>query len=131
MKSEEKMSKLRTYKLIKNKFGIEKYLELNERSVRKALSAFRISAHKLNIERGRYLNLKVEDRQCSICNVIEDEIHALCQCKKFNVLRIQMYQTIIKKLNIYKSDKEIFIDMLWPISHDCDVSAFTSSKLFV
>ena len=38
MKSEEKMTKLRTYKLIKNKFGIEKYLELNERNVRKALS---------------------------------------------------------------------------------------------
>ena len=112
MKSEEKMSKLRTYKLIKNKFGIEKYLELNERNMRKALSAFRISAHNLNIERGRYLNLKVEDRQCSICNVIEDEIHALCQCKKFNVLRDQMYQTIIKKLNINKTDKEIFIEIL-------------------
>ena len=112
MKSEEKMSKLRTYKLIKNKFGIEKYLELNERNLRKALSAFRISAHKLNIERGRYLNLKVEDGQCSICNVIEDEIHSLCQCKKFNVLRDQMYQTLIKKLNINKTDKEIFIDIL-------------------
>ena len=105
------MSKLRTYKLIKNKFGIEKYLELKERNVRKALSAFRISAHKLNNERGRYLNLKVEYRQCSICNVhvIEDEIHALCQCKKFNVLRDQMYQTIIKKLTINKTDKEILM----------------------
>ena len=68
--------------------------------MRKALSAFRISVHKLNIERGRYLNLKVEDRQCSICNVIEVEIHALCQCKKFNVLRDPIYQTIIKKLMV-------------------------------
>ena len=84
--------------------------------MRKALSAFRISAHKSNIERGRYLNLKVEDRQCSICNAIEDEIHALCQCKKFNVLRDQMYQTIIKKLNINKTDKEIFIDILRAVS---------------
>ena len=65
MKSEENMTKLRAYKLFQNKFGIEKYLELNERNVRKALSAFRISAHKLNIERGRCLNLKVEDTiQC-------------------------------------------------------------------
>ena len=53
----------------------------------------------------------MEDRQCSICNVIEDEIHALCQCRKFNVLRDQMYQTIIKKLNINKTDKEFFIDI--------------------
>ena len=78
----KKMSKLRTCKLVKNKFGIEKYLELDEMNLRKPLTAFRISAHKLNIERGRYLNLKVEDRICNVCMVIEDEMHALCQCKK-------------------------------------------------
>ena len=59
------MSKLRTYKLIKNKFGIEKYLELNERNLRKSLIAFIIRAHKLNIERGKYLNLKGGDRVCN------------------------------------------------------------------
>ena len=59
MKSEAKMSKLRTYKLIKKTFGIETYLELNERKYRKALCALRIhvSSHKLNIERGRYLTI--------------------------------------------------------------------------
>ena len=98
MESDEKMSKLRTYKLVKNKFGIEKYLELNERNLRKSLAAFRISAHKLNIERGRYLNLKVEDRICNVCMVIEDEIHALCQCKKFSLLREQMYQTVFRQM---------------------------------
>ena len=46
------------------------------------LTAFRFSAHKLKTERGRYLNLKVENRICNVCMVIEDEIHALCQCKK-------------------------------------------------
>ena len=75
MKCEEKMSKFRTYKLLKNKFGIEKYLELNERNVYKALSAFRISAHNLNIDRGKYLNLKVEDRQCNVCNVLEPYVN--------------------------------------------------------
>ena len=65
-----KMSKLRTYKLIKNKFGIEKKLELNDRNLRKSLTAFRISAHKSYTERGRYLNLKVEDRICNVCTVI-------------------------------------------------------------
>ena len=34
------MSKLKTYKLIKNKFGIEKHLELSERNLRKLLTAF-------------------------------------------------------------------------------------------
>ena len=79
---------LRTYKtdkLIKNKFGIEKYLELNERNLRKSLTAFRIIAHKLNIERGKYLHLRMEDRICNVCMVIEYEIHALCQSKKVSL----------------------------------------------
>ena len=57
MESDEKMSKLRTYKLVKNKygieklrtyklvknkFGIEKYLELNERNLRKSLTALEL-----------------------------------------------------------------------------------------
>ena len=29
--------------------------------------------------------------------VIKDEIHALCQSKKFCLLREQMYQTVFKK----------------------------------
>jgi hypothetical protein len=28
---------------------------------------FRISAHKLEIEKGRYIGLKVEDRICQLC----------------------------------------------------------------
>ena len=54
----------------------------------------------------------MEDRQCNVCNVIKDAIHTLCQCKKFYVLRDQMYETIIKKLKISKTVKEIFIDIL-------------------
>ena len=33
---------------------------------------------------------------CNFCMVIEDEIHALCQCKKYSLLREQMYQTVFK-----------------------------------
>ena len=83
----KKMSKLRKYKLIKNTFGMGKYLELNKRNIKKSLTAFRISAHKLNIEGSRYLNLKVEERICNVCMVIIDKIHALCQCKTFCLLR--------------------------------------------
>ena len=70
------MDKLRTYKLIKHKFELEKYLEvLLDRKQRKALNAFRISSHKLQTERGRYSGKKIEERLCATCNVIEDEIH--------------------------------------------------------
>ena len=49
--------------------------------------------------RGRYFNLKAEDRRCNVCNVIEDKIHTLCLCYKFLVLREQMYQAIVKTEN--------------------------------
>ena len=107
MESDEKMAKLRTYKLIKKKIGLEKYLELNERKYRKALSAFRISAHRLNIERGRDMKLKVEDRLCTTCNVIEDEIHVKCHCTKFQMSRNQMIQIITeKKINMNRPMKK-------------------------
>ena len=109
-----KMAKFRTCKSVKKKFGLEKYLELNERKYRKALSTFRISAsaQSLNIGRGRYMKLKVEDGLYTTCNVIEDEIHVICQCTKFQMSRNQMIQIITeKKINMNKTNKEIFIDI--------------------
>jgi hypothetical protein len=41
---------------------------------------FRKSAHKLEIEKGRYIGLKVEDIICQLCkDYIEDEVHFLLQ----------------------------------------------------
>ena len=57
------MDKLRTYKLFKKIFGLEEYLEFGlDRKYRQCLSSFRISAHKLQIERGRYLGKNVEEK---------------------------------------------------------------------
>ena len=73
--SEVGMDKLRTYKLFKRNFEMEKYLEiLPDRRQRKSLAAFRISAHKLQIERGRYVHKNVIYRLCNSCNKIDDEI---------------------------------------------------------
>ena len=79
------MDKLRTYKLFKKIFGLEEYLEFClDRKYRQCLSSFRISAHKLQSERGRYLGKNVEERKCTDCNIIEDEIHFFCDCNKYN-----------------------------------------------
>ena len=44
------------------------------------LTKFRISAHNLKIERGRYLRLPVEERICVLCGGnVEDEIY-FCYC---------------------------------------------------
>ena len=79
MSSEEGMKKLQTYKLLKQKFGIEPYLDnLLDRNLRRCSCAFRINAHRLRIERGRYCGENPEDRLCDSCKVIENEIHFLC-----------------------------------------------------
>ena len=86
------MDKLRTYKLFKRKFEFEIYFDiLLDRKQRKALTAFRISAHHLKIERGRYSGQRLEDRLCNICNVLEGEIHFFCDCSKYTELRNKMF----------------------------------------
>ena len=75
-------SKLRTYALIKNEIGFERYLkETKKIDERIALTKFRLSNHSLMIEKGRYIGLKPEERLCSFCHeYIEDEIHFLVYC---------------------------------------------------
>ena len=52
---------------------------------RGALAKIRLSAHKLEIERGRYAKIDREERLCKICagNAIENETHFLWDCSKY------------------------------------------------
>ena len=54
---------------------------------RKALCRLRISAHDLQIERGRYANIAREDRKCRTCEIVEDELHFLNDCTRYDLLR--------------------------------------------
>ena len=61
---------LRFYKTFKKEFEREKYLDnLNCFQLRKIVTKFRCSNHRLEIERGRHLknNTRPEDRICLIC----------------------------------------------------------------
>ena len=104
LKSEN--GKLRKYKLFKTTFGMETYLDMiNDKSIRKHLSSFRISAHRLHIERGRYTRPRtsVEDRLCSVCKEIEDEFHFMFECEKYRVYRNNLFE-VIKESDIILSD---------------------------
>ena len=71
-------NKSRTYRKFKSIFKLEPYLLFGTKQQRKLLTKFRISAHNLNIKKGRYIGTKVEDRICNLCkNNIEDEVHFL------------------------------------------------------
>jgi hypothetical protein len=82
--------------MFKNDYKYEPYLDhVKNVQYRKDLTRFRISAHNLNIERGRYANLNIEDRTCKFCRNVEDEKHLLMICAEYNNTR----QTFFDKLN--------------------------------
>ena len=86
-------NKLRTYKLFKENFQLEYYLTaIATVRYRIALTKIRVSCHRLDIETGRYQNLislPINQRLCTLCNQVEDEIHLICiymwtQCSSQN-----------------------------------------------
>ena len=73
-------TRLQSYSLIKHELNLETYLKvLSNKKYRIALCKFRLSAHNLNIEAGRYENIPRQNRKCIYCNMnqVEDEYHFL------------------------------------------------------
>ena len=89
MKREEGLNsgKLTTYFMFKENFIMENYMYIKSHEIRKSICRFRISAHDLRIEKGRYesvknsagqrIPLERNKRICLMCNqnCIEDEYH--------------------------------------------------------
>ena len=73
----------------------------------------RISAHTLQIERGRYNNIKVTDRKCPVCQdqEVEDEVHFLLQCKCYSSIRKDFFEKLNLCNNVH-SDKQTLIHIL-------------------
>lgn len=81
-----KDGKMRAYYKFKPTFKKEIYLHvIKNRDMRKSLTRFRVSAHDLEIEKGRYKKLKAENRVCKNCQTLEkeDEFHFLITCPKY------------------------------------------------
>ena len=81
-KQVSKSNKLQVLTSVKTVYGIEPYLyNLQNPSDRKAVTKYRISAHKLPVESGRYLNIDRQERYCKFCHVyVGDENHCLLRC---------------------------------------------------
>ena len=85
---------------------------------RQKITRWRLSFHKLYIETGRYKTPPIprECRTCSICNITEDEYHALFVCfaqwnirKQYNTL-LKKYETVSSILNPNTIDDITTID---------------------
>ena len=75
----------RLYKHIKENFIFEPYLNLINKAKRIHISKVRLSSHLFLVERGRWgtKKLRLEERKCEKCNVLEDEYHCLIECVRF------------------------------------------------
>ena len=73
--------------------------------LRIVITRWRLSCFDLAIETGRYSGIAREDRLCSFCNVVEDEHHAIFQCRAYDNIReeykdlLQENPTVKKVLN--------------------------------
>ena len=118
-------NKLRTYRLFKNNFAFESYLDLDNFN-RNILIRFRISAHNLEIE-----NIPLNERICKLCKLeIEDEIHFLLQCPILNSFRTEAMQQIsdICKNVASLDNKSKFI---WLLSNENIIIIYIVIKLLM
>ena len=107
--------------LLNISFLCESYINTLNFRERQAVSKFRISAHKLEIERGRYTVPKtpVCNRICKQCNIgiVEDEVHFLLECPKSSLQRntLHVFNLIQNKNFMLLSMQQKFI---WLMSNE-------------
>ncbi len=95
--SVKSMPKLRTYRLFKDTFAIEPYVEsFMSRRQRSLVSQLRSGILPLAIETGRWRGQKLEERVCQICNssTVEDEIHFVFLCNVYDLERQNFFSNI-------------------------------------
>ena len=85
-------SVLHVFKYLKSEFQYSDYLSvMNNKLYRSIITKFRISAHCLRIETGRYGQNRLDrsERTCEVCQTrdIEDEFHMLFVCPRYRLLR--------------------------------------------
>lgn len=101
--------KLYLYRRLKIGFKMEPYLQqIKQFKYRKAISMFRVSAHRLEIETGRWIrgaggnSISRNDRICTLCfqNGVKtpgDEEHAIMTCPSFSNERDYLLKYLLKK----------------------------------
>ena len=126
-------AKLRTYALIKDNTGRESYLnQIRNTKHRQMLTKFRLSNHKLMVEKGRHLRLPLNERTCPVCQAgVEDEIHFLVQCTHYETLRKPLLDNCLEsrpQFNFY-SDEQKFIFIMTSPTIMGDVSKFVYTAM--
>ena len=109
-------SKLRTYSLVKKEAKRELYLtSVKNVEDRISMTKFRLSNHKLMIEKGRHLNMATNDRKCPFCPSVEDELQFLLTCYTYTTLRNDLLDKVEEKLrdeSLVRTDAQMMMRYL-------------------
>ena len=84
---------------------IPSYHFIKNLNIRRAITKFRISAHKYACLTSKFKNPRVEgDDKCKLCNEIESEEHVLFHCLKYD--RVKLYAKIEEKYEKFSEKSE-------------------------
>ena len=117
--------KLRTYAHIKNAIETEPFLKGNiSKFQRSLLTQLRIGILPLAFETKRCYRIPWENRTCKLYkeNFIEDEIHFVCKCSAYNLVR----EILFPKFNVYFNINEMDAN-----DQFCNISKLDNIKLVV
>lgn len=94
IRSEVTDSKLYMFSNVLIANDVPSYLKLvSDRTITREITKFRLSAHYLNIERGRYTKPKTprNERICPHCTLVESESHFFLHCRKYCTPRSKQF----------------------------------------
>ena len=119
--------RLKHYKYVKTRYGeIPKYLNLQNRNkAAKRIIKFRLSLTYFNALRMKYKNSDIPTGKCKFCDSLEDEIHVLLSCPKYQTER----RTLLQTFNI--SDNRDSTDKFKRILNPINDREFAAVSLFI
>ena len=126
--NEKSPNKLLNYSTYKHSFKIENYILSIPLKERRNFTKLRISAHTLEIEKGRHTKPKtpVENRLCRFCpaQCIETEKHFLLDCIAYDKERLQLIESLkdISTINIYDDDDVAYTYLMSCLNGDTEIA---------
>ena len=61
------------------------------------MTRFRLRSHKLAVVTGAWTGTPIQDRVCTTCGVLEDEVHFLCECQRLTSLRKRFLPNFVSR----------------------------------
>ena len=87
------------------------------------MTRFRLSAHDLEIEKGRYTGVKAHQIFCKLCSSeVEDEINFLLKCSALDTIRSR--SSFIENIKSYDNNFESLSDknkLIWLLSSEDNI----------